>query len=42
MKRILPAEKFSEMKNSLVLLTKKYPFVRMDYYGFRGDWQQSL
>ena len=42
MKRILPADKFSEMKNSIISLTQKYPFVRMDYYGFRGDWQQRL
>lgn len=42
MKRILPADKFSEMKVSIVSLTKKYPFVRMDYYGFRSDWQQKL
>ncbi len=42
MKRILPMDKFKEMKNSIVSLTKKYPFVRMDYYGFRNDWQQKL
>ncbi len=42
MKRILPADKFSEMKDSIISLTKKYPFVRMDYYGFRSDWQQKL
>ncbi len=42
MKRILPANKFSEMKNSIISLTRKYPFVRMDYYGFRNDWQQKL
>jgi hypothetical protein len=22
--------------------TQKYPFVRMDYYGFRNDWKQKL
>lgn len=42
MKRILPSDKFSEMKDSIIALTKKYPFVRMDYYGFRNDWQQKL
>lgn len=42
MKRILPSDKFSEMKDSIIALTKKYPFVRMDYYGFRSDWQQKL
>ena len=42
MKRLLPADKFTEMKISIIALTKKYPFVRMDYYGFRDDWQQKL
>lgn len=42
MRRILPASKFTEMKKSIAALTKKYPFVRMDYYGFRNDWQQKL
>jgi len=42
MKRLLPADKFSEMKKSIIVLTQKYPFVRMDYYGFRSDWQQKL
>lgn len=42
MKRILPADKFIGLKKSIIALTKKYPFVRMDYYGFRNDWQQKL
>lgn len=42
MKRMLPADKFNEMKEAIIALTKKYPFVRMDYYGFRSDWQQKL
>ena len=42
MKRLLPADKFIEMKKSIIALTKKYPFVRMDYYGFRSDWQQKI
>ena len=42
MKRILPVDKFHEMKESIMTLNKKYPFVRMDYYGFRDDWQQRL
>lgn len=42
MKRILPADKFNEMKKSIIALTKKYPFVRMNYYGFRSDWQLKL
>lgn len=42
MKRLLPTDIFSEMKNSIISLTKKYPFVRMDYYGFRSDWKEKL
>lgn len=42
MKRMLPTDKFIEMKNSIIALTKKYSFVRMDYYGFRSDWQQKI
>lgn len=42
MKRIIPADKFSEMKKSIIALTQKYPFVRMDYYGFRSDWRQKI
>lgn len=41
-KRLLPSDKYVEMKNSIIALTKKYPFVRMDYYGFRDDWEQQL
>ncbi|MCM1056097.1 MAG: Abi family protein [Firmicutes bacterium] len=42
MKRLLSSDNFTEMKNSIISLTKKYPFVRMDYYGFRNDWQDKL
>lgn len=42
MKRLLPASSFSNLKHAITALTKKYPFVRMDYYGFRNDWQQTL
>ena len=42
MKRLLPADAFNEMKRRVINLTKKYPFVRMDYYGFRSDWQSKL
>lgn len=42
MKRLLPADNFMEMKTAIIALTKKYPFVRMDYYGFRNDWQEKL
>ncbi len=42
MRRLLSADDFNEMKQSIIALTKKYPFVRMDYYGFRNDWQAKL
>lgn len=42
MRRLLPPDSFKEMKDSIINLTKKYPFVRMDYYGFRDDWKQQL
>lgn len=42
MRRLLPDDTFSEMKQAIINLTKKYPFVRMDYYGFRDDWHQKL
>ena len=42
MRRLLPGDIFNEMKESIIALTKKYPFVRMDYCGFRNDWQQKL
>lgn len=38
----LPTDIFNEMKSDIVALTKKYPFVRMKYYGFRDNWQQML
>lgn len=42
MKRLLPTDTFNEMKQRVINLTKKYPFVRIDYYGFRNDWQSKL
>ncbi len=41
MRRLLPAENFAEMKEAVIALTEKYPFVRMDYYGFRDDWKEK-
>lgn len=42
MKRLLQYDVFAEMKDSIISLNSKYPFVRMDYYGFRNDWEQKL
>lgn len=42
MKRLLTPDVFIEMKNEISLLTKKFPFVDMKYYGFRTDWANIL
>lgn len=42
MRRLLKPDEFSEMKNEIVALTQKYPFVNMRYYGFRDDWMSVL
>lgn len=41
-RRLLLPEEFKNMKKEIIELSKKYPFVRMDYYGFRFDWQEKL
>ena len=41
-RRLLSPEDFNEMKEDLISLTKKYPFVHMKYYGFRDDWKEIL
>lgn len=42
MKRLLPAKNFSEMKKAIATLSMKYPFVRLDYYGFPDNWNEKL
>ncbi len=42
MKRLLLSTEFESLKKEIIQLTQKYPFVRMDYYGFRADWQEKL
>lgn len=42
MKRLLSAGNFSEMKDAVLALSEKYPFVRLDYYGFPKDWNKKL
>lgn len=42
MKRLLPAKNFSEMKEAIFTLSMKYPFVRLDYYGFPDNWNEKL
>lgn len=42
MRRLLNQEEFGCLANQIAQLCKKYPFVRMDYYGFRSDWAKQL
>lgn len=42
MRRLLPNDDFAELKNNIIDLTQKYPFVSMKYYGFRDDWKDVL
>ena len=42
MKRLLPADDFVTLKSDIMLLTERYPFVHMKYYGFRDDWKNVL
>ena len=42
MRRLLTANEFAEFKQRLMLLTEKYSFVSMKYYGFRDDWKSQL
>lgn len=41
-KRLLEPQVFDMMKSEIIALSKKYPFVSMQYYGFREDWQNVL
>lgn len=42
MKRLLEPSVFVMMKSEIACLAEKYPFVNMQYYGFRNDWQRVL
>lgn len=42
MKRLLEPNVFVVMKAEIIELSNKYPFVSMDYYGFRNDWRNDL
>lgn len=42
-KKLIPDEDvWNTFANKLIELEKKYPFVRLDYYGFVGDWKKIL
>ncbi len=42
MKKLLKPNEFSSMKNEIVKLKNKYPFVDMKHYGFCDNWQEVL
>lgn len=42
MRRLLQPASFYAMKDEIIALCDKYPFVRMSYYGFRADWKEKL
>ena len=42
MKRLLNKDDFLNLKNDLIALKKKIPFVSMAYYGFCEDWENKV
>lgn len=42
MRRLLSAEDFQALKEEIIALTSKIPFVEMKYYGFPDDWQNLI
>ena len=42
MRRLLSAEDFRELKQEIIALTSKIPFVEMKYYGFPDNWQNLI
>lgn len=42
MRRLLKPEEFTAMVNEISVLTIRYPFVNMKYYGFCDDWKKQL
>ena len=42
MKRLLSSDDFNEMKDRIVELTEKIPFVSMRYYGFPDNWKDVI
>lgn len=42
MRRLLSTNEFYDMKSSIIDLSNKYPFVRLDYYGFRDNWENDI
>lgn len=42
MRRLLSMQEFKALKQAIVSLSYKYPFVSLRYYGFRDDWKEKL
>ena len=42
MKRLLSSHDFDGMKDRMVKLTEKIPFVSMRYYGFPDNWKDII
>lgn len=42
MRRLLNPLEFAAMKDEIIALSNKYPFVNLRYYGFREDWETTL
>ena len=42
MRQLLTPDEFKALKEELVILSEKYSFVNMEYYGFRNDWKSIL
>ena len=42
MKRLLPSDNYISLKNEVLELSKKYPFVRLNYYGFPKEWNSKI
>ena len=43
MKKMIQDEQvWNTFTSRLIDLKNKYPFVRLDYYGFTGDWEKLL
>lgn len=43
MKKMIPDEQvWNTFTSKLIDLKNKYPFVRLDYYGFTEDWEKLL
>lgn len=42
MRRMLTTADFNDLKQKLIALSERFPFVEMHYYGFRSDWKKCL